>query len=303
MAGCATFGACGRDRWAASSAERLARISAIDPAALPVVEGPVRFGPPIARPGKIICIGLNYTDHAAEVGLDVPTEPTIFMKGCVPTGANDPVRLPRDAEKGDWEVELGIIIGRDGLYIDEDDALAHVGGYCVVNDVSERSYQMEHGGQWTKGKSFPGFAPIGPWLVTPDEIADPGNLSIWLEVNGHRYQNSTTRNLVFSVAQMVSYVSRFYALEAGDLIATGTPAGGRPEAARFPEGWRRDEARYRWSGCAGTEGYRLGRLTGCPWCDGFIGTAGHSLSSLRVNDRPPVPERRCELRSRRGRHP
>lgn len=207
------------------SAERLARISAIDPATLPVVEGPVRFGPPIARPGKIICIGLNYTDHAAEVGLDVPTEPTIFMKGCVPTGANDPVRLPRDAEKGDWEVELGIIIGRDGLYIDEDDALAHVGGYCVVNDVSERSYQMEHGGQWTKGKSFPGFAPIGPWLVTPDEIADPGNLSIWLEVNGHRYQNGTTRNLVFSVAQMVSYVSRFYALEAGDLIATGTPAG------------------------------------------------------------------------------
>lgn len=207
------------------SAERLARISAIDLATLPVVEGPVRFGPPIARPGKIICIGLNYTDHAAEVGLDVPTEPTIFMKGCVPTGANDPVRLPRDAEKGDWEVELGIIIGRDGLYIDEDDALAHVGGYCVVNDVSERSYQMEHGGQWTKGKSFPGFAPIGPWLVTPDEITDPGNLSIWLEVNGHRYQNGTTRNLVFSVAQMVSYVSRFYALEAGDLIATGTPAG------------------------------------------------------------------------------
>ena len=205
--------------------ERLAELAAIDLASLPVIEEPMRFGPPVAGTGKIICIGLNYTDHAAEVGLPVPTEPTIFMKGCRLTGPNDEVRLPRNAEKGDWEVELGIVIGQGGLYIEEADALDHVAGYCLLNDVSERSYQMERAGQWTKGKSFPGFAPIGPWLVTRDEIGDAGNLGVWLEVNGHRYQNGTTRNLVFGVREIVSYVSQFYALEPGDLIATGTPAG------------------------------------------------------------------------------
>lgn len=209
----------------ALSPERLTSLAAIDVLSLPVIARPVRFGPPIARPGKIICIGLNYTDHAAEVGLPVPTEPTVFMKGCRPTGPNDPVRLPKAAEKGDWEVELGIVIGRDGFYIDEADALDHVAGYCLFNDVTERSYQMERAGQWTKGKSFPGFAPIGPWLVTRDEIPDPGKLAIWLEVNGHRHQNGSTANLVFGVAQIVSYLSQFYALEAGDFIATGTPAG------------------------------------------------------------------------------
>lgn len=205
--------------------ERLAELAAIDLASLPVIAEPARFGPPVTGTGKMICIGLNYTDHAAEVGLPVPAEPTIFMKGCRLTGPNDDVRLPRNAEKGDWEVELGIVIGRGGLYIEEADALDHVAGYCLLNDVSERSYQMERAGQWTKGKSFPGFAPVGPWLVTRDEIGDAGNLGIWLEVNGHRYQNGTTGNLVFGVRAIVSYVSQFYALEAGDLIATGTPAG------------------------------------------------------------------------------
>jgi 2-keto-4-pentenoate hydratase/2-oxohepta-3-ene-1,7-dioic acid hydratase in catechol pathway len=208
------------------SAHTLAKLAALDIQSLPVVpDENVRLGPPVARIGKIICIGLNYTDHAAEVNLPLPTEPTVFMKGCRPTGAYDPVTLPRGAEKGDWEVELGIVIGRGGLYIEASEALAHIAGFCVVNDLSERSYQMERAGQWTKGKSFPGFAPVGPWLVTPDEIADVGALSIWLEVNGHRYQDGNTRNLVFNVAQVVSYLSRFYELEAGDLIITGTPAG------------------------------------------------------------------------------
>lgn len=205
--------------------ENLARIAALDLLSLPLVEPAQRIGAAIARPGKIVCIGLNYTDHAAEVGLPVPTEPTIFLKGCAPTGPHDPVRLPRGSQKGDWEVELGIVIGRDGLYVEEGQALSHVAGYCLFNDLSERSYQMERQGQWTKGKSFPGFAPVGPWLVTRDEVADPGNLGIWLEVNGRRYQDGTTRNLVFPVERIVSYVSQFYALEAGDLIVTGTPAG------------------------------------------------------------------------------
>lgn len=147
------------------------------------------------------------------------------MKGCRPTGANDPVRLPRNSEKGDWEAELGIIIGEAGIYISSEDALKHVAGFCVVNDLSERSYQMDRGGQWTKGKSFPGFAPVGPWLVTKDEVPNVESLPIWLEVNGHRYQDGNTSNLVFGVREIVSYVSNFCALEPGDLIATGTPAG------------------------------------------------------------------------------
>ncbi len=208
------------------SEERLREIAALDIGRLPVVNDPeVRYGPPVATIGKIICIGLNYTDHAREVGLPLPSEPTIFMKGCRPTGANDLVRLPRNSEKGDWEVELGIIIGKAGIYISSEDALKHVAGFCVVNDLSERSYQMDRGGQWTKGKSFPGFAPVGPWLVTKDEVPDVGSLPIWLEVNGHRYQDGNTSNLVFGVREIVSYVSNFYALEPGDLIATGTPAG------------------------------------------------------------------------------
>lgn len=211
---------------AAISQEGLSRLAQLDPELLPVIElDGVRFGPPVADIGKIVCIGLNYTDHAAEVGLPVPTEPTIFLKGCRPTGANDDVHLPRDAVKGDWEVELGIVIGEGGLYIDEADADAHVAGYCLFNDLSERAYQMERGGQWTKGKSFPGFAPTGPWLVTRDEIGDPQALAIWLEVNGRRYQDGSTANLVFGVRRVVAYVSRFLALEAGDLIVTGTPAG------------------------------------------------------------------------------
>jgi 2,4-didehydro-3-deoxy-L-rhamnonate hydrolase len=211
---------------AAISQEGLSRLAQLDPELLPVIESDgVRFGPPVADIGKIVCIGLNYTDHAAEVGLPVPTEPTIFLKGCRPTGANDDVHLPRDAVKGDWEVELGIVIGEGGLYIDEADADAHVAGYCLFNDLSERAYQMERGGQWTKGKSFPGFAPTGPWLVTRDEIGDPQALAIWLEVNGRRYQDGSTANLVFGVRRVVAYVSQFLALEAGDLIVTGTPAG------------------------------------------------------------------------------
>jgi len=204
----------------------LERLADLDINSLPIVEAPAtRLGPPIANVGKIICIGLNYTDHAAEVGLELPEEPTIFMKGCRPTGACDPVYLPRGAEKGDWEVELGIVIGTGGLYIKQANALAHVAGYCLVNDLSERSYQMERNGQWTKGKSFPGFAPIGPWLVTADELPDVEARHIWLDVNGKRYQNGNTSNLVRGVRQIVSYVSQFYELEPGDIIATGTPAG------------------------------------------------------------------------------
>ncbi|MDM9627561.1 fumarylacetoacetate hydrolase family protein [Rhizobium sp. S152] len=208
------------------SDESLKALAELDIDRLPVVDDAnVRLGPPVSSIGKIICIGLNYTDHAAEVGLPLPKEPTIFMKGCRPSGSTDLVRLPRQSEKGDWEVELGIIIGKGGLYISPEDALAHVAGYCVVNDLSERSYQMDRGGQWTKGKSFPGFAPVGPWLVTKDEVENVGELPIWLEVNGHRYQDGNTSNLVFGVREIVSYVSNFYALEPGDLIATGTPAG------------------------------------------------------------------------------
>ncbi|WP_263262942.1 fumarylacetoacetate hydrolase family protein [Pseudomonas sp. RIT-PI-S] len=204
---------------------RLAALSALDPAQLPALSGDTRIGPPLADFRRIICVGLNYVDHAREVGLDPPAEPTLFIKGCVPTGAFDPVTLPRGSEKSDWEAELGIVIGTGGLYITEQQAADHIAGYCVVNDLSERAYQMERGGQWTKGKSFPGFAPVGPWIVTSDEAGDIGNKPIWLSVNGRRYQNSNTANLIFNVRQIVAYVSNFFELEPGDLIATGTPAG------------------------------------------------------------------------------
>jgi 2,4-diketo-3-deoxy-L-fuconate hydrolase len=204
----------------------LARLAAIDIESLPLVlDQNIRLGPPVGGIGKIVCIGLNYTDHAAEVGLPPPMEPTIFIKACHATGPNDSIWLPRGSEKGDWEVELGIIIGRSGLYIEEAHALDYVAGFCLVNDVSERSYQMERGGQWTKGKSFPGFAPIGPWMVTKDELPNFAALRLWLEVNGQRFQDGNTGNLIFGVEHIVSYVSQFYALEPGDLIATGTPAG------------------------------------------------------------------------------
>lgn len=206
-------------------AQSLLRLAAIDTQSLPLVAADVRIGAPISKGGRVICIGLNYTDHAAETNLPIPAEPVMFLKACHPTGPNDDIRLPIGSEKADWEVELGIVIGSKGLYIDKADALAHVAGYCVVNDFSERSYQMERGGQWTKGKSFPGFAPVGPWLVTADEVADPGRLALWLEVNGTRYQDGNTANQIFDVATVVSYVSQFIELEPGDLICTGTPAG------------------------------------------------------------------------------
>lgn len=209
----------------ALSAESLSRLSAIDSSSLPLVDATVRIGPPISRGGRVICIGLNYTDHAAETNLPIPAEPVMFLKACHPTGPNDDIRLPIGSQKADWEVELGVVIGTKGLYIDKADALKHVAGYCVVNDFSERSYQMERGGQWTKGKSFPGFAPVGPWLVTADEVADSGKLALWLEVNGTRHQDGNTANQVFDVATVVSYVSQFIELESGDLICTGTPAG------------------------------------------------------------------------------
>ena len=210
---------------AALSRESLARLSAIDIQSLPLVASGVRVGPPVSKGGRVICIGLNYTDHAAETHLPIPAEPVMFLKACHPTGPNDDIRLPIGSVKADWEVELGIVIGTGGLYIDKADALQHVAGYCVVNDFSERSYQMERGGQWTKGKSFPGFAPVGPWLVTTDEVADSGKLALWLEVNGKRYQDGNTANQIFDVATVVSYVSQFIELEPGDLICTGTPAG------------------------------------------------------------------------------
>lgn len=210
---------------AALSIEGLTRLNAIDTASLPLVAADVRIGPPISKGGRVICIGLNYTDHAAETNLPIPAEPVMFLKACRPTGPNDDIRLPIDSVKSDWEVELGVVIGTQGLYIDKAVALKHVAGYCVVNDVSERSYQMERGGQWTKGKSFPGFAPVGPWLVTADEVADSGKLALWLEVNGIRHQDGNTANQVFDVATVVSYVSQFIELEPGDLICTGTPAG------------------------------------------------------------------------------
>ncbi|WP_122661999.1 fumarylacetoacetate hydrolase family protein [Pseudomonas viridiflava] len=210
---------------AALSSESLSRLSAVDSASLPLVAADVRVGPPVSKGGRVICIGLNYTDHAAETNLPIPAEPVMFLKACHPSGANDDIRLPIGSVKADWEVELGIVIGTQGLYIDKADALKHIAGYCVVNDFSERSYQMERGGQWTKGKSFPGFAPVGPWLVTADEVADSGKLALWLDVNGTRHQDGNTANQIFDVATVVSYVSQFIELEPGDLICTGTPAG------------------------------------------------------------------------------
>ncbi len=204
----------------------LAKLRALDPASLPQVAQPGRVAPPWSGMGKFICIGLNYADHAAESGLPVPAEPVVFMKTTsAVVGCNDPVVLPQDSVKTDWEVELGVVIGEKARYVSEADAMKHVAGYCVVNDVSEREYQIERGGTWDKGKGCDTFGPVGPWLVTADEIADPQDLEMWLEVNGKRYQNGSTRTMVFGVAQLVSYVSRFMTLYPGDLISTGTPPG------------------------------------------------------------------------------
>ena len=210
---------------ASLSDKELEKIAAVDIDRLPLVEGHVRIGPPVAGGPRIICIGLNYKNHAAETHLDLPAEPLVFLKGCHPSGPNDSIRLPSGSRKADWEVELAVVIGKRGLYIREEESLSYVAGYCVFNDFSEREYQMERGGQWTKRKRFPGFAPMGPWLVTRDEVPFPGDLRLWLDVDGHRYQDATTKNLIFSVPAIIAYVSRFFELEAGDVIATGTPAG------------------------------------------------------------------------------
>jgi 2-keto-4-pentenoate hydratase/2-oxohepta-3-ene-1,7-dioic acid hydratase in catechol pathway len=207
------------------SDQQLEQIAALDVDQLPLVDDHMRIGPPVADVGRIICIGLNYKDHAAETHLALPTEPLVFLKGCRPSGPNDNIYLPAGSKKADWEVELAVVIGKRGLYISEEDSLSYVAGYCTFNDFSEREYQMERGGQWTKGKSFPGFAPMGPWLVTRDEVPVPGDLRLWLEVDGHRYQDGTTKNLIFNVPTTIAYVSRFFELEPGDVIATGTPAG------------------------------------------------------------------------------
>lgn len=204
----------------------IAAIRKIDVATLPVIEGDVRYGPCVGQVGKFICIGLNYADHAAESNLPVPAEPVVFMKATSAIcGPNDTVLIPRNSRKTDWEVELGVVIGKGGKYIDEAQALNHVAGYCVVNDVSEREFQNERGGTWDKGKGADTFGPIGPWLVTSDEVADPQNLSLWLEVDGKRYQDGSTQTMVFGVAHLISYVSRFMSLQPGDVITTGTPPG------------------------------------------------------------------------------
>ena len=204
----------------------LDRLKSIDPASLPKVDGTPRLGPCVAGTGKFICIGLNYADHAAESGLQVPPEPVIFMKATSAIcGPNDPILIPRTSQKTDWEVELGVVIGKPGKYLTEAEALSHVAGYCVINDVSERAFQTERAGQWTKGKSCDNFGQTGPWLVTPDEVPDPQALSMWLKVNGQTMQNGSTRTMVYGVAHVVAYLSQFFTLHPGDIISTGTPPG------------------------------------------------------------------------------
>ncbi len=208
------------------SADALAALREVDAGALPVVAADTRLGPCVGGTGKFICIGLNYADHAAESGLAVPPEPVIFMKATSAIcGPNDPIIVPRGAEKTDWEVELAVIIGSTAKYVTEAEALAHVAGYAVANDVSERSFQSERAGQWTKGKSCDNFGPLGPWLVTRDEVEDPQDLAMWLEVNGERMQQGSSRTMVYGVAHVVSYLSQFMTLHPGDVISTGTPPG------------------------------------------------------------------------------
>lgn len=204
----------------------LDRLRALDPASLPVVDDSVRLGPPVSPIRKIICIGLNYSDHAEESGMPIPAEPIVFMKADTSiAGPHDDVIIPRDSHKCDWEVELGVVIGRQARYVAEADALSHVAGYCVVNDVSERSFQLEGTGQWVKGKSHDGFCPLGPVLTTRDEVPDPQALDLWLDLDGERVQTGNTRLMIFGVAHVIAYLSRFMTLRPGDLICTGTPPG------------------------------------------------------------------------------
>jgi len=208
------------------TAAGLAKIAAIDIESLPVVGEPGRLGPCVSRTGKFICVGLNYADHAAETGAAIPEEPILFMKATSAiTGPNDNVIIPRKSKKTDWEVELGIIIGDEARYVSEADAMKHVAGYCLINDVSEREFQAERGGQWTKGKSADSFGPIGPWMVTRDEVADPQDLKMWLSVDGVMRQNGSTKTMIFGVSFLVHYISQFMSLQPGDIISTGTPPG------------------------------------------------------------------------------
>jgi len=208
------------------STDALARLAALDPASLPKLSGSPRIGPCVSGIGKFICIGLNYSDHAAETGAKVPEEPIIFMKATSAVcGPNDDVLIPRGSTRLDWEVELGIVIGTTAKYVTEAEALSHVAGFCVVNDVSERAFQTERSGQWTKGKSCDTFGPIGPWLVTPDEVSDPQALGMWLDVDGKRRQDGSTKTMIFGVAHLVSYLSALFTLHPGDVISTGTPPG------------------------------------------------------------------------------
>jgi 2,4-diketo-3-deoxy-L-fuconate hydrolase len=208
----------------------LARLAALDLHSLPLIEGipqqDIRLGPCVGGTRKFVCIGLNYADHAAETGAPIPAEPIIFNKWITAMcGPDDDVEIPRGSVKTDWEVELGVVIGTGGKYIAQENALDHVAGYCVINDVSEREYQIERGGTWDKGKGCDTFGPTGPWLVTPDEVGDIANLHMWLEVDGHRYQNGSTSTMIFGVPHLISYLSQFMTLEAGDVISTGTPPG------------------------------------------------------------------------------
>ncbi len=204
----------------------LAKIAAIDIESLPLAAETGRYGPCVSRTGKFICVGLNYADHAAETGAAIPEEPILFMKATSAiTGPNDNVIIPRKSKKTDWEVELGIVIGDEARYVSEADAMKHVAGYCLINDVSEREFQAERGGQWTKGKSADSFGPIGPWMVTRDEIADPQDLKMWLSVDGTMRQNGSTKTMIFGVSFLVHYISQFMSLQPGDIISTGTPPG------------------------------------------------------------------------------
>ena len=206
--------------------ENLAKLRALDLSRLPIAAANSRIGPCIGAVGKFVCIGLNFSDHAAESGAQPPKEPIVFAKWTSAIcGPNDGIEIPRGSTKTDWEVELGVVIGKTARYIEADEAYAHIAGYCVVNDVSEREYQLERGGTWDKGKGFDTFGPIGPWLVTTEEITDPHTLGMWLEVDGRRYQNGSSANMIFKVPQIVSYLSRIMSLHPGDIISTGTPAG------------------------------------------------------------------------------
>ena len=208
------------------SDKALAKLAKVKTDALPLVRGARRLGPPLSGVGKFVAIGLNYADHAAEAGMPIPKEPIVFMKAtsCI-VGPDDDVMLPKGSKKSDWEVELGVVIGTRARYVSQKDALAHVAGYCLVNDVSEREYQIERGGTWDKGKGCDTFGPIGPWLVTRDEVPNPQNLAMWLDLNGQRMQTGNTRTMIFGVAKLVSSVSQFRTLEPGDIITTGTPPG------------------------------------------------------------------------------